>query len=290
MPHHGRNAGQLGGASCAIADRYISRTAPAASAAGHAMAPPMTSGPTGRAVRRSRWRRRSCPPPPRSPQNRSRVLGLARADDLPLRGHQIDRDHAVAGPAAAAGQIAEPPAQRESGDAGGRDEAEHRRQPVELGLAVDVAEQTPRLRPGQPGARVHPHPAHERHVEHDGPIDYRETRDVVAAPLDRERKAVLSGKTHRRHHVSHAEAADHERGVAVDHAVPDRAAVLVDRIGGADKGTAKAGPERVDPRGVRPGRRGNRSLLGQCGAAAGVHTNLPDTWLAANIELGQGAR
>ena len=106
----------------------------------------MMSGPTGCSVYSKLVATPKLPPPPRSPQNRSLCSRSDARSDLAVGGDEIDRRDVVAGPAEAARQVAETAAERQPRAAGGRDEPEHGREPVQLRLAVDVAEQAAGLR------------------------------------------------------------------------------------------------------------------------------------------------
>ena len=99
------------------------------------------------------------PPPPRRPQKQVGVLGLARVDEPAVGGDDVGADEVVAGEAVLAHQPADAAAEREAGDAGGRDEAAGRREPVRLRLVVDVgphgaaADGRAPARPGRRGRR-----------------------------------------------------------------------------------------------------------------------------------------
>ena len=67
-----------------------------------------------------------------------RVVGLARVDEPAVRRDDVGRDEVVAREAELAHRPADAAAEREPGDTGGRDEAARRREPVRLGLVVDV--------------------------------------------------------------------------------------------------------------------------------------------------------
>ena len=129
------------------------------------------------------------PPPPRSPQKRSAFSVRVGAHAPPVRRHQVHADDVVRGPAPATGQVAEAAAERQSGDTGQRDEAEHGGKPVPLRLAIHVPQQAPRLRAGDLPRRIHPHAAHERHVQHQRAVGHREARDVVAAALETQQES-----------------------------------------------------------------------------------------------------
>ncbi len=72
-----------------------------------------------------------------------RVVGLARVDEPAVRRDDVGRDEVVAREAELAHRPADAAAEREPGDTGGRDEAARRREPVRLGLVVDVGHVAP---------------------------------------------------------------------------------------------------------------------------------------------------
>ena len=79
------------------------------------------------------------PAPPRRPQKQVGVLGLARVDEPTVRGDHVGADEVVAGETVLAHQPADAAAEREAGDARGRDQPAGRGQGVRLRLVVDVA-------------------------------------------------------------------------------------------------------------------------------------------------------
>ena len=79
------------------------------------------------------------PPPPRRPQQQVGVLGLDRVHEPAVGGDHVGADQVVAGEAVLAHQPADAAAEREAADAGRRDQAAGGREPVRLGLVVDVA-------------------------------------------------------------------------------------------------------------------------------------------------------
>ena len=98
---------------------------------------------------------------------------------------------------------------------------------MHLRLAIDVAKQTAGLRVGHVSLFVDPHSAHQRHVEHQSAVCYRQTSDVVAATLHGEQQILLPRELNARDHVGHAEALCHQRRLPVDHRVPELAGSLV---------------------------------------------------------------
>ena len=78
------------------------------------------------------------PPPPRRPQSRSAFSVSLAWTSRPSAVTTSAADEVVAGEAVLAHQPADAAAEREAGDAGGRDEAAGRREAVRLRLVVDV--------------------------------------------------------------------------------------------------------------------------------------------------------
>ena len=126
------------------------------------------------------------------------VLLLAGVHEPAVGSHEVHRPDVVARPPEPSRDVPEAAAQGQPGDAGGGDEPENGGQAVELRFPVHVTEEAARLRPGNAGPRVHPHPAHQGEVEHQAPFSHRQTRDVVTAPLDGQRDSALPGEAARR--------------------------------------------------------------------------------------------
>jgi hypothetical protein len=169
----------------------------------------------------------------------------------PITQAAVGRDHVegqdrVARPTMEAREVAEAAAERQAGDAGVRDEAENGSQAMELRLTVDVAEEATNLRAGDATRRVHPHAAHERHVEGEPAVAHAEAGDVVTAAFDRERHAVGACEVDAGDDVGSAEAAEHGSRAPVDHAVPEGAGGVVGGIGRRQKRATNLRSERVE--------------------------------------------
>ena len=140
------------------------------------------------------------------------------------------------------GEIPEPAAQRQPGDPGGGDEAEWGGEPVQLGLAVHIAEQAAGLSPRGARCRIDPHTAHQRHVEQEPAVAHGEPGNVVPAALYRQTGArLLARELDAGDDVRRPETADHERGPAIDHAVPDGACLVVPWVAGPQERAPQAG-------------------------------------------------
>ncbi len=183
------------------------------------------------------------PPPPRRAQNRSAFSSARGAHHRALGRDDLHRHDVVAGVAEAARQVAETAAHREPADAGGRDEAEHGGQAVQLRLAVDIAQCAAGLRARGVRLRVDPHATHQRQVDHQAAFAYRQAGDVVAATPNRDQQIVLARESKCLHDVHAADAAHDQAGTAVDHAVPDLARLVVGGRAAVEHGAAEVGPE-----------------------------------------------
>jgi len=98
---------------------------------------------------------------------------------------------------------------------------------MHLRFAIHVTEQATSLRAGYPPLFVHPHAAHERHVEHKPPVGRGQTCDVVSPTFDAEQKIVFARELHTRNHIGGAEAARDDGGLSVDHRVSDGSGLLI---------------------------------------------------------------
>ena len=130
----------------------------------------------------------------------------------------------------ATGEVAEATTDRQPRDPRGRYEAQHGGQAVQLRLAIDITERATGLRAGDLPRRIDPHPAQQRHVDHQAAFAHRQPRDVVATATHGVQNPVLAREANGLHHVGRAGAARNQSGAAIDHRVPDLACVLVSRV------------------------------------------------------------
>ena len=104
------------------------------------------------------------------------VLVAAGATDLAVGGDDLDLEQVVDRPAEPACQIAEPAAQREARHADVGDEAQRRGQPVQLGLAVHLAQRAAGLDRRRPRLGVDQDPAQPGHVDRQPRVGQRRCR------------------------------------------------------------------------------------------------------------------
>jgi hypothetical protein len=84
-------------------------------------------------------------------------------------------------------QVADTAAERDAADAGGRDDAGGRRQPVLAGRAIQLAQRGPAADANGARCRVDLDLLEQREVEHDAIVDGAEPGAVVAAAANRKR-------------------------------------------------------------------------------------------------------
>src|SRR5262245_66487417 len=122
-----------------------------------------------------------------------------------------------------------------------RDGSADRRQPEELGLAVELAPEHTCLRARGAGRRIDPDSLHPREVDDEPSVTERVARDSVAARAHTDQQITLACEADRGDNVRHAGAAGNASWTAVDRAVPDRASLVVPLVFGADHGAPEGG-------------------------------------------------
>jgi hypothetical protein len=173
-------------------------------------------------------------PTPERPEEVGVLLTVGEADPA-VGGDDLDLLQVVHRPSEATGQVAEPAAEREAGEARLGHESEHRRQPMLLGGLVDVLQQTPRPDVRNPGIGVDRHVAHAGHVERQAALGDRGSGDVVASPLDAEQQPVVVYEPNRRSDVASRGWLDHESRGFGYHRVPYEHGIVPSLVAGAQQ-------------------------------------------------------
>ena len=155
-----------------------------------------------------------------------------------VRRHDGGAEQVVDRHAMAPRQPAEAAAERQAGHAGGRVDAQRRRQAVRLRLAIEVAQQGAWADPRNALVDVDADRAHAGEVDRQAAFGDGVAGDVVAATAHAEQYAVRRRKTHSGLHVGLVRAARNERRAAVDGAVPDPARFIVGGVGAAERAAA----------------------------------------------------
>ena len=153
-----------------------------------------------------------------------------RCSHLTVCAHDARLDHVVAREPVVAPQPPVPTAERESGDPGVGHDTSRCRQPVELGLAVDIAPQGSALDAGDPRVGVDLDAAHEREIDHHAAVGAREARDGVTATADGHLDLVLAGEVHRVDDIRRSRALHDEGRVIGLHGVERTSHLVVTRI------------------------------------------------------------
>jgi hypothetical protein len=205
--------------------------------------PASTSGPT-------RLRRNSnsvampeVPTAAAHPPEEVGVLRLRRLHELAVRGHEIDAQKLVDRQPVLAIEPADPPTEREPGEAGVGDDPRRDGEPEGLRLAVELAEQNAGLGPGLARLRIDADALHLPQIDHHPRVADRQSGVAVAAASRRDRQSLLLREPNRGDHVGDPGAARDQRRAAVDRAVPDLALLVVGGIRGAGQPTAKGALE-----------------------------------------------
>jgi hypothetical protein len=169
------------------------------------------------------------------------VLVGARAHGAAVREHHIGLQQVVDRQPEPAGEVAEAAAERETADAGGRDDAARRGEAVLARGSVDLPPRAPAADAHRPRGRVDVDLLEGGEVDDDAVVARSQPAAVVAAAAYGERQVACAGEGDHRGHVVGAGAARDQGGPSVDHRVVDGAGVLVGRIAGADQQAAEAG-------------------------------------------------
>ena len=163
------------------------------------------------------------------------VLRRARGEDLAVGGDHLGRAQVVAGQAVLAHQPADPAAQREAGDAGGRDQAPGSGESVLLGRRVELPPGDAALGGGGAAAHIHRDALHRREVDDDAVVAGREAGNAVAAAAHGDVEPLAAREADCVAHVGGIGAAGDHRRAGVMGAVPDRTSLVVGAVAGPDQ-------------------------------------------------------
>ncbi len=156
-----------------------------------------------------------------------RVLVGAGGDEAAVREDDIRREQVIDGQPVLAGQVPDAAAERQAADAGAGHGSRRDRQPEGVGGVVHVGPGGAALDARRAGDRVDAHALHAPEVEHEAAVYAGEAGAVVAAAANRELHAVLAGEGDRRDDVGDIGDLHDQGGSLVDHAVVQRASVVI---------------------------------------------------------------
>ena len=163
------------------------------------------------------------------------VLRRARGEDLAVGGDHLGRAQVVAGQAVLAHQPADPAAQREAGDAGGRDQAPGGGEAVLLGRGVELPQVSAALGGGGAALASTVMPFIGERSMTMPLVAGREAGNAVAAAAHGDVEPLAAREADRVAHVGSIGAAGDHRRAGVMGAVPDRTSLVVGAVAGPDQ-------------------------------------------------------
>jgi hypothetical protein len=162
-------------------------------------------------------------------------LVLTRAQDAPVRGHDLGRDEAVDRQAEPAHHPADTAAEGQSAHPGVRDDAGRHEHAVRLRRPVQLAEQRPATDDRTSRQRIHTDVIDAPEVDDDPAVTGAVAGHAVAASAHRDREIVRDPVANRGHDVVRRAAVGDERRPSVVHGVPDRTTGLVPGVAGDER-------------------------------------------------------
>ena len=168
------------------------------------------------------------------------LVGLGRPDEATLGGDELDGSQVVDREPEVALQAAHSPTERQPGDAGVADDTGWADESVRLGGDVELAEECPAIRPGDPRPRIGLHAAHRRHVDEEAAVRAAETSRAVTAGSDRDLEVVVAGEPNRGGDFFGRRRASDDRGASIVDRVPEAAPVVVAGVIGRDDLVARS--------------------------------------------------
>jgi hypothetical protein len=169
------------------------------------------------------------------------VLVAGGADELAVRGHELDGEQAVGREAVAAAEPAEPAAERVADDADVGRGARERREAGFGGGGRDVQPQRAGLDAGDAVRLVDLDRAHLAGLDEHRVVERTHRSSVVAGALHGDPQAVRVGELDERLHVGGAAGERDQRGTLVDREVPGLARRVPGVFTGQDDGPVEAG-------------------------------------------------
>src|SRR5947207_1986732 len=137
-------------------------------------------------------------------------------------------------------------AEGQSGDAGGRDGSDRRRELERLGFTIKFGPNHPRLGPDNLRRGFDANALHAGQVNHQPGVADSLATDVVPPALDRDEGVVFAGEADRRRHIGSPGAADDQRRPTIDHAIPDDSRVVISCIAQSEQRAAQAARELLE--------------------------------------------
>ena len=167
------------------------------------------------------------------------VLRLGSGDETAVGQNQVRFEQIIRREPVLAAEVTVTAAQREPGDAGGRDDPEWHGLTEGLGRVIDVAGRAARAHSHRLVLGVDPHALHRRQVDDQAVVDAAETRAIVAAAANGDRELVVPAEIDRGDHVGDVGASGDEQRPLVDHGVVELSRLFVFRMVAPDNRPAK---------------------------------------------------
>ena len=171
------------------------------------------------------------------------VLVAAGGAHHPLGGHDLDGAQVVAAEPVGAHHHAEPAAEGEASDAGGRHLAAGGGEAVDLRGPIDIAPSCAGLDPRRAARRVDLHRRHGRQVDHEPVVAHATACHLMAATPDAHHGPEPASDPDRLDHIGDIRAAGDHRRMPVDQPVPHPPGTVVVDVVTADHLTAQRPPQ-----------------------------------------------
>ena len=177
------------------------------------------------------------------PPQELRVLIGISADHGATGRDQLGADEVVARETVLRRQVADPAAERETGDSGRADHASGGDEAGGLRRRVELEPPRAALGAGGPRVAVDLDPPHQREVDHEPAVAHAVPGGVVPASSHRHLEPARAREIERRRHVAGAEAARDHRRPAVDEGVEAAPGRVVAGVGRGQHGAGQRAPQ-----------------------------------------------
>ena len=155
------------------------------------------------------------------------VFLLVGDDDTAVCQHHFHFQQIVTAQAVFVTQMAKTTAQGQTRHTGFTYHTHHRRQAVFLRRLINIGDERATLRMGNFGSCIHLNPPHLRKIQHDATVIGGVPGHLMAAAAHRKQYIMLTGKVHHRHNILHICHLGNDGWLAVDHAVPNGAGLII---------------------------------------------------------------
>ena len=175
-----------------------------------------------------------------------RFVGLGRADQPSIGGHELDRSKVVDRQAEPALEPSDAAAEGQPGDAGMPDHPDRADEPMLGAGDVERAEERATAGAGQAGGRIDGDLVEPGEVDHDPAVARRVAERAVPAATDRDLEVALAPEPDGRDDIVDAGRPDDDGRPAIEDRVPDPASIVVCGIARGDDVAGEPAPELVE--------------------------------------------